>query len=85
MVFNNYDKDISESKIENDGHAIKMTPKPQSFSSTNQYECHFGSEKSLCRTLEINNAISLRHFIGFKLRFILAMKLRSQFGIINHP
>ena len=43
------------------------------------------TEKSLCRTLEIDNAISLRHFIGFKLRFILAMKLRSQFGIINHP
>ena len=31
MVFNNYDKDISDSTIENDGHAIKMTPKPQSF------------------------------------------------------
>ena len=35
MVFNNYDKDISESKIENNGHTIQMTPKPQSFSKTN--------------------------------------------------
>jgi hypothetical protein len=32
MAFNNYDKDISESTIENDGHSIKLTP---SFSSIN--------------------------------------------------
>ena len=35
MVFSNYDKDISESTIENNGHAIQIEPKPQSYSSKN--------------------------------------------------